>query len=171
MNLSFAARLLAASLALAQAQSRVPAVAATPSQLAAGTDHWCGPWAGAPNPSNIPFGQQLPPNDFVRHFFVEPQLQKVPFSPVLAKEPKVQIPKIWGNSESSHEVRRNSRLRLFLQDDFRIALLSYATAEPTTRIYSSSKSRWADFHEALGKLMSECVSKGSGGAWLVPRMS
>lgn len=51
-------------------------------------------------------------------------------------------------------------------DEFRVALLSYATP---TRLYSSSKSRWQDFNKALGLLMEVCVRQGSGGAYLVPR--
>lgn len=54
-------------------------------------------------------------------------------------------------------------------DQFRVALLSYATSQPALRIYSSSKSRWVDFHEGLQKLMTDCVSQGTGGAYLVPR--
>ena len=61
-------------------------------------DHWCGTWAGSPTPADVPTGQQLPPIDYTRRFFVEPQLQRTPFAPVVATEPKVQIPKIWGNS-------------------------------------------------------------------------
>ena len=61
-------------------------------------DYWCGRWAGSPEPADVPTGQQLPVTDFTRRFFVEPQLQRTPFAPVVATEPKVQIPKIWGNS-------------------------------------------------------------------------
>ena len=70
------------------------------SQVAADPNHWCGNWAGRPNLALVPSGQQLPddgPGAFDRLFFVEPQLQKVPFSPIHATEPKVQIPKFWGN--------------------------------------------------------------------------
>lgn len=51
-------------------------------------------------------------------------------------------------------------------DEFRVALLSYADSR---RLYSSSKSRWTDFNEALGQLMENCVRQGTGGAYLVPR--
>lgn len=51
-------------------------------------------------------------------------------------------------------------------DEFRVALLSYATPE---RIYASSKSRWTDFSEALELVMEKCVRQGTGGAYLVPR--
>ena len=37
------------------------------------------------------------------------------------------------------------------------------------RVYSSSKSRWQDFGETLQLLLDTCVSKGTGGAYLVPR--
>lgn len=47
--------------------------------------------------------------------------------------------------------------------------MSYATSQPAFRIYSSSKSRWSDFHEALDGLLTECVTKGTGGAYLIPR--
>ncbi|KAF6236900.1 hypothetical protein HO173_005191 [Letharia columbiana] len=110
-------------------------------------DHWCGKWAGSPEPADVPTAQQLPPFDYTRRFFVEPQLQRTPFAPVVATEPKVQVPKIWGNNE------------------FRVALLSYAGPQ---RIYASSKSRWTDFGEALQLVMRDCVSQGTGGAYLVP---
>ena len=61
-------------------------------------DHWCGKWAGEPEPTDVPSRQQLPQIDYIKRFFVEPQLLRVPFSPIYATEPKVQIPKIWGNS-------------------------------------------------------------------------
>ena len=62
-------------------------------------DHWCGQWAGSPKPADAPVSGQLPSSsDYTRRFFVEPQLQRVPFSPIVATEPKVQIPKVWGNS-------------------------------------------------------------------------
>ena len=102
MHLSTAAYLLATSLALCQAQTLSTPASAAASQVAAGPDHWCGDWAGKPTPSNVPSGQQLPADDPIRRFFVEPQLQKVPFSPIIASEPKVQIPKIWGNGKSLH---------------------------------------------------------------------
>ncbi|KAL9632698.1 MAG: hypothetical protein Q9204_003688 [Flavoplaca sp. TL-2023a] len=127
--------------------SAVPEAAA-PAQVAAGTDHWCGAWAGSPKPSDVVGPQQLPPYDFTRRFFVEPQLQRVPFAPVSATEPKVQVPKLWGNN------------------DFRVALMTYAQSSPA-RVYASSKSRWADVHHALSRLMNDCVNKGSGGAYLV----
>ena len=64
-------------------------------------DHWCGQWAGQPNPDQAPSLQLLPPrNDYTKRFFVEPQLQRTPFSPIMADEPKVQIPKFWGTSTS-----------------------------------------------------------------------
>ncbi len=76
----------------------------TSSTLAqAAVNHWCGTWAGAPNPANVPTEQQLPANDTTRRFFVEPQLLKVPYAPIIASEPKVQIPKLWGNSKLSCE--------------------------------------------------------------------
>ncbi|CAF9923075.1 hypothetical protein IMSHALPRED_005845 [Imshaugia aleurites] len=110
-------------------------------------NHWCGKWAGSPNPADVPTAQQLPPSDYIRRFFVEPQLQRTPFAPIVATEPKVQIPKIWGNNA------------------FRVALLSYAVPE---RIYASSKSRWDDFNNALSLVWENCVKQGSGGAYLVP---
>ena len=61
-------------------------------------DHWCGQWAGSPAPSDAPSPQLLPPPDYTRRFFIEPQLERTPFAPVMATEPKVQIPKIWGTS-------------------------------------------------------------------------
>ncbi|KAL8993671.1 MAG: hypothetical protein Q9169_006171 [Polycauliona sp. 2 TL-2023] len=121
---------------------------AVPARVAAGTDHWCGTWAGSPDPSDAVGPQQLPPYDFTRRFFVEPQLQRAPFAPIQATEPKVQVPKLWGNNK------------------FRVALMTYAQSAPP-RVYSSSKSRWADVHNALGRLMNECVNKGVGGAYLV----
>lgn len=51
-------------------------------------------------------------------------------------------------------------------DAFRVALLSYADNK---RLYASSKSRWNDFHEGLQLVMDNCVSRGTGGAYLVPR--
>ncbi|KAL9130934.1 MAG: hypothetical protein Q9175_006890 [Cornicularia normoerica] len=104
-------------------------------------------WAGSPKASDVPTGQQLPSMDDTRRFFVEPQLQRVPFAPIVATEPKVQVPKIWGNNE------------------FRVALLSYAD---TTRIYASSKSRWTDFNTGLELVMRNCVGQGTGGAYLIP---
>ncbi len=64
-------------------------------------DHWCGAWAGTPNPASLPSEQQLPANEATRRFFVEPQLTKVPYSPIIAIEPKVQVPKVWGNGKLS----------------------------------------------------------------------
>lgn len=77
--------------------------AAAPARVAAGQDHWCGKWAGSPDPLDVVGPQQLPPYDFTRMFFVEPQLQRVPFAPVVATEPKVQVPKLWGNSNIDFE--------------------------------------------------------------------
>jgi len=54
-------------------------------------------------------------------------------------------------------------------DGFRLALLSYATTSPATRVFASSKSSWYMIDEAKQNLMENCVSKGSGGAILVPR--
>lgn len=84
MHLSTTASLLAISLAVAQTNA---------------VDHWCGDWAGAPKPENVPSAQQLPANDTTKRFFVEPQLTKVPYAPIIASEPKVQIPKLWGNGK------------------------------------------------------------------------
>ena len=86
--------------------SAVPEAAA-PAQVAAGTNHWCGAWAGSPNPSDVVGPQQLPPYDFTRRFFVEPQLQRVPFAPLVATEPKIQVPKLWGNSKTDFEAWRD----------------------------------------------------------------
>ena len=61
-------------------------------------NHWCGNWAGSPKPEDVPTAGQLPNLDYQRRQFIEPQLQRTPFSPVMASEEKVQIPKIWGNS-------------------------------------------------------------------------
>ncbi|KAL8865118.1 MAG: hypothetical protein Q9174_007060, partial [Haloplaca sp. 1 TL-2023] len=121
---------------------------AGPARVGAGTDHWCGAWAGSPDPADAVGPQQLPRYDFTRRFFVEPQLTRVPFSPVMATEEKIQIPKLWGNNK------------------FRLALMTYAQSDPP-RVYASSKSRWADIHNALGRLMNDCVRKGLGGAYLV----
>lgn len=64
------------------------------------TDHWCGDWAGSPNPANMPDAQQLPnQRDLEKRFFVEPQLAK--FAPAPPNIQKVQIPKMWGNGASS----------------------------------------------------------------------
>lgn len=134
-------------------------------------DHWCGKWAGSPNPGDVPTGQQLPVIDFTRRLFVEPQLQRTPFAPVTATEDKVQVPKIWGNSRPSITASFSCQTSISdggntFPDEFRVALLSYAD---TSRTYASSKSRWTDFAEALGLVMQKCVSQGSGGAYLVPR--
>ena len=59
----------------------------------------CGNWAGSPEPADVPIDAQLPIRDYTRRFFVEPQLLHAPFAPIMASEPKVQVPKIWGNSE------------------------------------------------------------------------
>ena len=82
--------LAASSLSLAQTQAN--------NDTENAANHWCGKWAGSPNPADVPTAQQLPPSDYIRRFFVEPQLQRTPFAPIVATEPKVQIPKIWGNS-------------------------------------------------------------------------
>ncbi|KAL8992587.1 MAG: hypothetical protein Q9169_006985 [Polycauliona sp. 2 TL-2023] len=152
---AFFVSVLASSLLTSIGASAIPEAAA-PARLATGTDHWCGKWAGSPDPSDAVGPQQLPPYDFTRRFFVEPQLQRVPFAPIQATEPKVQVPKLWGNSNAGFESRNK----------FRVALMTYAQSAPP-RVYSSSKSRWADVHNALGRLMNECVNKGVGGAYLV----
>lgn len=141
MHLHTLTSILATATSLWQAQAQAD------NSTVNAADHWCGKWAGSPQPADVPTGQQLPPNDYTRRFFVEPQLQRTPFAPVVATEPKVQIPKIWGNNE------------------FRVALLSYAAP---ARIYASSKSRWIDFGEALELVMEKCVRQGTGGAYLVP---
>lgn len=92
---------LAATAGLCRAQTLLaPASAQAPAENSTdnAADHWCGRWAGSPEPADVPTGQQLPVSDYTRRFFVEPQLQRTPFAPVVATEPKVQIPKIWGNS-------------------------------------------------------------------------
>ena len=71
-------------------------------------NYWCGKWAGSPKPADVPSAQQLPPSDSTRRFFVEPQLQRAPFAPVVATEPKVQVPKIWGNSTLYSSTPSNS---------------------------------------------------------------
>lgn len=95
MYLLALASILAASASLCQAQTEETNTTAT---VTADPTHWCGNWAGAPDPANVPSGGQLPVGDHMRRFFVEPQLQRVPFAPIMASEPKVQVPKIWGNS-------------------------------------------------------------------------
>ena len=95
MHLLALTSLLAASASLCQAQTED--TNATDS-VSAGPTHWCGNWAGAPNPANVPTAGQLPRGDYDKRLFIEPQLQRVPFSPVIATEAKVQVPKIWGNS-------------------------------------------------------------------------
>ena len=97
---------LSTILALCQAQSvslSATTAAATGVSVGDETNHWCGDWAGSPTASDVPTGQQLPVSEFTKRFFVEPQLQRVPFSPIAATEPKVQIPKIWGNGESLYQ--------------------------------------------------------------------
>jgi len=59
---------------------------------------WCGTWAGSPNLRDAPSAGQLPTIDSTRRYFTEPQLQDPPFQPPLGPEPRVQVPKIWGNS-------------------------------------------------------------------------
>ena len=71
-----------------------PATAIVPANK---PNYWCGQWAGSPKPADAPVSGQLPGADYEKRFFVEPQLQRVPFSPIVATEPKVQIPKVWGN--------------------------------------------------------------------------
>lgn len=73
----------------------------------------------------------------------------------------------------SPQFDENITLLMFrFPDNLRVALLSYATNEPTPRIYASSESRWSDFHTALGGLLDDCVvAQGSGGAYLLPRLS
>lgn len=39
-------------------------------------------------------------SDMTKRFFVEPQLTNPPFRPDIVTEPKVQVPKFWGNSKS-----------------------------------------------------------------------
>lgn len=95
MHLLALASILAASASLCQAQTEETNTTAT---VTADPTHWCGNWAGAPNPANVPTAGQLPSDDLLRRFFVEPQLQRAPFAPIMASEPKVQVPKIWGNS-------------------------------------------------------------------------
>ena len=95
MHLLALASVLAAGASLCQAQTEDTN---TTAPVLADTTHWCGNWAGAPNPSNVPSSGQLPRADYTKRFFVEPQLQRAPFSPVIATEAKVQVPKIWGNS-------------------------------------------------------------------------
>ena len=171
--------LLAAATALAllftstvQAQAGIANVG-----LTADTDtHWCGAWAGKPNPRDLPQDQLLPQRDYKKLFFVEPQLTSPPFRPLMGSEPKVQIPKIWGNGESrthpplpERTIRWTWSLRHHT-DNVRIALMSFSQQKPVQRVYSSSKSRWADFREALDKVRETClVKEGTGGAYLVPR--
>ena len=88
--LAFTSILIVAAAGLCQAQ----ADSATDNA----DDHWCGAWAGSPVPADVPSAQQLPPPDFTKRFFVEPQLTRTPFAPIMASEPKVQVPKLWGNS-------------------------------------------------------------------------
>ncbi len=83
-------------LGLSQAQTL--SIAAQPSQAANVVTRFCGKWAGSPNPADVPVQQQLPISDFVKRFFIEPQLTNPPYKPFMATEEKVQIPKIWGNS-------------------------------------------------------------------------
>lgn len=165
MRLFAIASILIAATGLCQAQVEVSAENSTENA----DNHWCGKWAGSPNPADAPSIQQLPQVDYTRRFFVEPQLQRTPFAPIVATEPKVQIPKIWGNSMICL-----SRLCVIIAvanssyspDEFRVALLSYAGRD---RVYASSKSRWNDFNEGLGLVMETCVRQGTGGAYLVPR--
>ena len=88
--LAFTSILIVAAAGLCQAQ----ADSATDNAA----DHWCGEWAGSPVPADVPGAQQLPQPDFTKRFFVEPQLLRTPFAPIMATEPKVQVPKLWGNS-------------------------------------------------------------------------
>ena len=95
MHLLALASILAAGASLCQAQTEETNAT---DAVSAGPTHWCGNWAGAPNPANVPTAGQLPRGDYDKRLFLEPQLQRVPFSPVIASEAKVQVPKIWGNS-------------------------------------------------------------------------
>ena len=107
MHLIAVASILVAAAGLCQAQVEIAAENSTDNAA----NHWCGKWAGSPNPTDVPSAQQLPASDYLRRFFVEPQLQRTPFAPVVATEPKVQIPKIWGNSTfhpRSHSVNMNN---------------------------------------------------------------
>ncbi len=164
--------LAATSLSHAQTGTYLPdAQTGTPVASDNAAKYWCGNWAGSPEPAEVPDAGLLPARDLTRRLFVEPQLQKVPFSPIVASEPKVQVPKIWGNSMSHPSKATSPRppaafLTRSPTGGFRIALLSYRDA---VRTYSSSKSRWSDFGDALDLLMQQCVSQGTGGAYLVPR--
>ena len=148
-------------------------IAAQPSQAANANNFFCGNWAGSPRAQDVPAEQLLPAADYIKRFFVEPQLTDPPYRPLMASEPRVQIPKLWGNSkfhlQRFGEGLRDDQHDSYVSDNFRLALLSYSQDKPAKRLYSSSKSRWVDFHQALEGLMTECVSKGSGGAYLVPR--
>ena len=95
MYLLALASILAAGASLCQAQTEETNTTAT---VTADPTYWCGNWAGTPDPANVPTSGQLPVGDHLKRFFVEPQLQRVPFAPIMASEPKVQVPKIWGNS-------------------------------------------------------------------------
>lgn len=74
--------------------------ATQPTQAANVVNHYCGKWAGSPNPRDVPVQQQLPTSDFVKRLFIEPQLTNPPYRPFIAPEEKVQIPKLWGNSNN-----------------------------------------------------------------------
>lgn len=91
MHLHTVTSILIAAAGFCQSQAATTIVAADK------PNHWCGRWAGSPRPADAPVSGQLPGPDYTRRFFAEPQLQRVPFSPIVATEPKVQIPKIWGN--------------------------------------------------------------------------
>ena len=92
MHLLTVTSILIASAGFCQSQPATTIVAANK------PNHWCGQWAGSPKAADAPVSGQLPEPDYTRRFFAEPQLQRVPFSPIVATEPKVQIPKVWGNS-------------------------------------------------------------------------
>ena len=92
MHLLTVTSILIAAAGFCQSQPATTIVAANK------PNHWCGQWAGSPKPADAPVSGQLPAPDYTKRFFAEPQLQRVPFSPIVAREEKVQIPKLWGNS-------------------------------------------------------------------------
>ena len=94
---------------LSWAQSRpprpIPTAAGTNGVTQSSNDYVCGEWAGRLNPTDLPTVPQLAAKDKTVRFFVEPQLMDPPFQPITATEPKVQIPKLWGNSISPRRVQ------------------------------------------------------------------